>query len=578
VTSFRSFLARERLVPVEQLDRALQRQILYGEDLSVNLLEMGAVDEDLLAQFLGMFHRLPIVTRADLRSLPPEIIARIPAQLAVRHRICPVALADEMMVVAATKQLERSVIVEIERATGKHISLVIGSPVTLAWGLAQYYGTELPARYQRILEHQPRKGESLPPAPAPEIGAPPAAESQPEEPARPRRSSGIIVMPGDVPESELASLTEPADVPSTPEASIVPPAPVRPLPAAPPALPLKAEFEAAAVASAAEEVLKGVSLSHDSPADRLLEMVLGPPTDSGRPPSVPPPHPSQPPPAADDALVAAAAERRTSTVPPPVSPIAGHEAGVPPAAPVERFSVPVGRTSLPVEAVVRVHAVVLSVADEVERRAPPAAAPSAVEALLGVPGGGPAVAAPPRTALISRIARLDTLGTPSEVLRYAFQLFSAPFRAGILFDTTTPQPQLRDAFGVRTGAQAYRGRTFAVATIPSTVRNASQPILARVEPDGPLAELLAELFGDMPYNALFLPITVGSRVAAVMYGDNREQATAFENVRELFHLAWAAGTRLAELVRKRRRVPVDPPSNSLPGTEPGVPPAPLPSE
>ena len=46
MTSFRSFLARERLVPVEQLDRALQRQILYGEDLSVNLLEMGVVDED----------------------------------------------------------------------------------------------------------------------------------------------------------------------------------------------------------------------------------------------------------------------------------------------------------------------------------------------------------------------------------------------------------------------------------------------------------------------------------------------------------------------------------------------------
>ena len=63
-----------------------------------------------------------------------------------------------------------------------------------------------------------------------------------------------------------------------------------------------------------------------------------------------------------------------------------------------------------------------------------------------------------------------------------------------------------------------------------------------------------------------------------MYGDNREQATAFENVRELFHLAWAAGTRLAELVRKRRRVPLDPPSDSLLGTEPGVPPPPLPRE
>ena len=127
MTSFRSFLARERLVPVEQLDRALQRQILYGEDLSINLLEMGAVDEDELAQFLGMFHRLPIATRSDLNSVPKDITSRIPAEVAVRHRVCPVAVADDAMVVAATRLLEREVVGELERLTGKTMSLTIAS-------------------------------------------------------------------------------------------------------------------------------------------------------------------------------------------------------------------------------------------------------------------------------------------------------------------------------------------------------------------------------------------------------------------------------------------------------------------
>jgi hypothetical protein len=109
------------------------------------------------------------------------------------------------------------------------------------------------------------------------------------------------------------------------------------------------------------------------------------------------------------------------------------------------------------------------------------------------------------------------------------------------------------------------------------VRNASQPLLARVEPDGPLGDLLRELFGGTPYNGLFLPITVGPRVVAVMYGDNRDEVTTFENVRELFHLAWAAGTRLGDLVRRRhRREPVDAPdSGAIGDTEPGVPPPPL---
>jgi hypothetical protein len=303
VTSFRSFLARERLVPVEQLDRALQRQILYGEDLSINLLEMGAVDEDELAQFLGMFHRLPIATRSDLNSVPKDITSRIPAEVAVRHRICPVALADDAMVVAATRQLEREVLGELERLTGKTMSLTIASPLTLAWGLHVHYGAELPSRYQRILERQPRKGKSIPP-PAPAPGLPEPPDEEAEQP-RPRRASGIIVMPDDVPASELARMQaeQPAAGTSTPEASLVPPAPVEPLAEAPPPLPPRAEFEAARVSSAADDVLRGVSLSHDNPADRLLEMVLGPPTD-GASASQPPARPSQPPPPAVDAVAA----------------------------------------------------------------------------------------------------------------------------------------------------------------------------------------------------------------------------------------------------------------------------------
>jgi hypothetical protein len=218
--------------------------------------------------------------------------------------------------------------------------------------------------------------------------------------------------------------------------------------------------------------------------------------------------------------------------------------------------------------------VMLGTCEEPEPRPSRASSmPSAVEALLAAPTA--AVAAPPRTALITRIAKLDALTTPTDVLRYSFQLFSAPFKVGLLFDTTSASPRLRDAFGVRTGVDGYRGRPQPAATLPPTVRNASQPLLCRVDADGPLAELLREMFGEPPVNALFLPITVGTRVVAVMYGDNREALTTFENVRELFHLAWAAGTRLGDLVRRRHH-PEPPDGTTQSGlsgaTEPGVPP------
>ncbi|MBI5500028.1 MAG: hypothetical protein HY907_07275 [Deltaproteobacteria bacterium] len=581
MTSFRSFLARERLVPVEQLDRALQRQILYGEDLSINLLEMGAVDEDELAQFLGMFHRLPIVTRSDLASAPREITARLPADLALRHRICPVAVADDAMVVASTRQLERSVIAELERVTGMTVSLAIASSLTLAFGLQVHYGAEVPPRYLRIVERAPHKGKSLPP-PAPVPGEPELEEEEAQP--RPRRASGIIVTPEDLPASELAAVNGdvPPEIPSTPEASMAPPPPPMTVSQVPPPLPPRAEFEASKVRTAADEVLRGVSLSHDSAADRLLEMVLGPPTQPPPAPrrSEPPRRPSAPPPAID----AAAALLGTAPAPIPAEAVATLVAGRPPAASAvavdaaAAVAAPPARGPEPGEAVVRTQAVMLGseeAADDAPER--PSAPASPVDVLRDLSAGGPAVAPPPRTALINRIAKLDALGSPTDILRYAFQLFSATFKVGLLFDTTSAAPRLRDAFGVRTGAQGYRGRPLVPDALPSTVRNAAQPALAGVPPQGPLADLLLELFGELPYNALFLPITVGSRVVAVMYGDNREAATPFDNVRELFHLAWAAGTRLADLVRRRRHpdAGTPPDSGSIDDTERGVPPPPL---
>lgn len=566
MTSFRSFLARERLVPVEQLDRALQRQILYGEDLSVNLLEMGVVDEDELAQFLGMFHRLPIVTRSELQAVAAPILARVPPALALRHRICPVAVADDAMVVAAARQLDKAALEELRRASGLSVSLVIATPVTLAWGLHLHYGAELPARFQRLADRQAQAGTG--PATSPTTAAAtPAVATPPEEeqPVRPRRGSGVIVMPDDLPASAgtAAEFPEPAEGRSTPEASMPPPV----VPAAP-VHPEPPSAEAAASA-AVDEVLRGVSLSHDSAADRLLEMVLGPPT--------------QPPPAPVPEATGAEAEDEAPTEP-GIAPPVGWPGGAPEEAavplPITKPLPIVSREAArapaadedPAVAVTRVPSVMLGTGDEppAERPVRPSGMPSAVEALLQSAATAPG----PRGDLVGRIQKLDALGTPTEVLRYSFQLFSAAFRVGLLFDTTARAPRLRDAFGVRTGAEGYRGRELSADVIPSPVRNAGQPLLAPLEPEGPLASLLRELFGEVPANGLFLPVTVGPRVVAVLYGDNREATTSFDSVRDVFHLAWAAGTRLGDLVRRRHRVGPADGAGDPDDTERGMPPAP----
>jgi len=498
VASFRSFLARERLVPVEQLDRALQRQILYGEDLSVNLLEIGAVDEDELAQFLGMFYRLPIVTRSDLDSVETTVAALIPPLVALKHRVCPLAVADDAMVVAAARPLDRDVTDDLARVTGHSISTVVAAPMALAWGLHRHYGEEFPARYQRILDGMRKKESEAAARQSPQAPQAPQAE-EPEE--RPRRASGIIVLPGDLPESEERK-TEPAQEPmATASATTVapPPPPVgspetsgRPVEPPAPGTPEQ---------QAADDVLKGISLSHDNAADRLIEMVLGRPTE---PPPPLEPEPASPPGGEADAVVAIRGV------------VVGAAEGETAPAPSRSSVVPAGLESL-------------------------------VETTPSVPPA-PATGA----ALLDRIAHLDHLRRPYDVLKYTFYLFSAGFRTGLLIDATG-QPRIREAFGLQAPEGETRGRPLPDGILPQVVHGAAQPLLTRIEENTPLAAFVTELFGGLPRNALFLPVVVGHRVVAILYGDNRDATTSFEQVRDFFHLAWAAGERLAKLARERRR-------------------------
>lgn len=486
MTSFRSFLARERLVPVEQLDRALQRQILYGEDLAVNLLEMAVVDEDDLAQYLGMFLRLPIVTRGEIEALDPGIVERFPREAALRHRICPVAVADDTLVVAATRQLDRTVLRELERDTRKTVSQVVATPLAIAWGLHRHYGEEFPERYARILERQAAAARARP------AEAEPAGEGGESAP-RPRRNSGIIVLPDDLPPEDPEEATEAPGGPATssppddaPEPGVV-------------------EAMEGTTAGVADAVLAGVSLSHDTAADRLLEVVLGPPSQ------VPPPP---------------VAEAPAADAGPPPEALPDDPARLQPMRSVALQSAP-------------------------EPPAPHSAVPVPLRGLVrpapeDVPEGE-------RTPLTRHIAELDTVDSPSGVLRLTFQAFVEAFRAGILFDTTGSTVLIREVVGHSGAGMALRGTEVAPGVVPSVVLNASQPLLGRIEPTDPLAELLLRLFGSLPPNALFLPIPVGTRVVAVFYGDNRDQPTAFDAVRDVFHLAWAAGTRLGDIIRERHR-------------------------
>jgi hypothetical protein len=63
-----SLLVRDGLVGVKRMEKAYQRQVIYGGSLDTTLLEMGLVTEERLAQYLALASGLPPATRAECNS------------------------------------------------------------------------------------------------------------------------------------------------------------------------------------------------------------------------------------------------------------------------------------------------------------------------------------------------------------------------------------------------------------------------------------------------------------------------------------------------------------------------------
>src|SRR5881392_642859 len=81
-------IARGLLTP-EQLGQALQGQSISGGKLGTNLVEMGFVTEDQIADSLSQLLGLPCARPQSVANIPRDVIAHLPKELAERYQAIP---------------------------------------------------------------------------------------------------------------------------------------------------------------------------------------------------------------------------------------------------------------------------------------------------------------------------------------------------------------------------------------------------------------------------------------------------------------------------------------------------------
>jgi len=145
-----SLLVRDGLVGVKRMEKAFQRQVIYGGTLDTILLEMNLVPEERLTQYLALASGLPPAARDEGRVVPAEVSEVIAYDVSQRYRAVPVALEGEAVRILVCAPIDIGELEDLADLLDRPLQPLITPE--FRWNLvyAGAYGLDPPARYTTL--------------------------------------------------------------------------------------------------------------------------------------------------------------------------------------------------------------------------------------------------------------------------------------------------------------------------------------------------------------------------------------------------------------------------------------------
>lgn len=185
-----TLLLRNAVIGLTQLEAALRNQVLYGGKLGTNLVELGFVELDLLAEYLSELSGLPIATAAMLDAAPVEALELIGAELAHDLGAIPLGATDDgSLAVAMIDPNDAEALAMLQDRAAAPITPLVVPELRALYYLEKLYGLPRKARFirsgTRRLPAQPTTDERRKTQPPGGLVMPPPATVAP----RRRRSN-----------------------------------------------------------------------------------------------------------------------------------------------------------------------------------------------------------------------------------------------------------------------------------------------------------------------------------------------------------------------------------------------------
>lgn len=143
-------LLRDQLISPEQLQKAQEESRKSGERLGNTLVRVGAIQEEDLTQFLSRQYGVPAINLSEF-DVEPDVLALVPRDVAVRHRVIPVNRAGSSLIVAMSDPSNILAIDDLKFVTGYNIEVVVASEVAITEAIQKYFETKAQLNLEEVM-------------------------------------------------------------------------------------------------------------------------------------------------------------------------------------------------------------------------------------------------------------------------------------------------------------------------------------------------------------------------------------------------------------------------------------------
>jgi type IV pilus assembly protein PilB len=136
-------LVREKLISLQQLQKAQEEQRKTGGRIGSLLVRQGAIAEHDLTSFLSKQYGVPAISLKDF-DIDAEVLKLIPKATAEKHQVIPVNRAGSSLIVAMSDPSNIFAIDDIKFITGYNVEVVVASEQAIRAAIDEHYSEKGP--------------------------------------------------------------------------------------------------------------------------------------------------------------------------------------------------------------------------------------------------------------------------------------------------------------------------------------------------------------------------------------------------------------------------------------------------